>query len=924
MALVTWDDIGGSLSQAEENIYGGMIPSEQGFPFISSWGEQTDNFESWSHYNEFINGTHGVENFYNNTDDAHGGYVLKSSHGAFQTGFITTLINAASKGWKGSHPTYGTTSGVSGANARNSYMSNAVTSLTEYGTYVIRIPYTNLHSGALLYDFVVLCSHGRDAYVDGYIHDTTISQYAPYGNTKGIFWQYCVQRYTIYPRSRWLSDGGFFARYLKDNSYFSVTDDVKNNLYSLINGLYVNGLGTPVRIVNMGDDTRQQYINTPDFQFKVNCEPLGSIRDNYYFNNAVKVYKSTLPIWSMDEDHSSAIIDYILNGNISETWYDNTKGTYEPVVNTQINDTTTIWNVQPMYDTNPICIVNYKTPALGASTSDVRSAWRGNIFIDSILNAGGSTLKQLTKNDIVLYDKPYTSHSAGMSMRYNRMVERAYDFIGYDEWVNIMHLTPPATALEGWWSTLMSPIIRLGMCVCTDNQISNIMYVDIHYDNTVQFEWGVLEDHGDNSTVNLYPKSTAIIESAGGISNIERPDADDGYTGVDTATEEENFDYDEGNGEYPDDTITPTSGTGVSVGGKFCNTYQVTTAQLKAISNYFWNDGSEGFISKYINAVNNPIESILSVGYMPVSVSNSVGTDNVYIGNVNLTEQSSDCTGYSVDNTTIKTTIGSIEIPEIYNSFLDYQPYTNLTIFLPFIGFKTLPPNLFMGKTLTVEYIYDLITGACKTMLSANGKFVISFDGDCMIRVPLTASNNSDVFMQRLRSAVEAVVTVASTAIGSTAITSGGGKHVSGERFGRTHREAQLGRAMRRTNTWSEDVEREPTTYSQHAYGGMVSQIVGSGLDIAMAKHTYETYGGASSATASVEPMSVYIIIDSPTVQYPATYNHNCGKPCELSKYLSSLKGYTEVDGGIDLSGIPCTEAERDEIHRLLVSGVYL
>lgn len=877
MALVTWEDIGSSLTKAEENVASSMMPTEQNFPIELSNGTLKlvdTSYESifQSKVEVFKNLDYSVSN----SGALKGGYIaLKEARfvASYSTRLYQDLMVIGYQDFEFEN-LYGSQTGdVSGA-------------------FILRVPH--LYNSILLYDFYLCCTASDPRGGMSYGSANTGMAYS----TSNLY----------------VSDAqlAFGTQTVDERYYINIGSSGTNQWYDYLieikNAISVNGYGS---FLSLRCASGVNYNFFPGIQ---GSDVSTGINQSF-------LVSTNLPIWDItEESHSSDIIQYLYNGSINNSWYGGSSSAYEPAVDTTITDTTTVWYVQALYDTNPLYRINYKCDDLGTSSKDVREEWRANIYVDSIIDIRtNETIRSYDKSDIVLYDRAYTSHQFGIVKRYadiyalvNPYVDTAEEALGFLQ------------SGSGWLSSGNSWIIRIAMCIYCSNQVSNIVYVDLKFDTDDGLEWGTITDNGDDSYVTISVVSTDAVEQAGGISNIEKPDADDGYTGVDYEASEEDFDYDEGSGEYPEDTITPVSGSGVSVGGKFCTTYQVSTAQLKAVSTYFWDDGSDGFISKYINAVNNPIESILSVGYMPVSVSDSSGSDSIFIGNVNLTEQASDCTGYTVDTTTRTITVGTLDIPEVYSSFLDYQPYTNLSIFLPYIGFKTLPPNLFMGKTIKVEYAFDLITGACKALLSANGKFVLSFDGDCMIKIPLTASNNSDVFMQRLRSAVEAGVALASAGIGSMAITSGGGKHVVGEQMGRTHKEAQLGRAMRRTSTWNETVEREPTVYNQHAYGGAVSQVVGSGLDIAMAKHTYETYGGASSATASVEPMSVYIVIDSPTVQYPSTYNHNCGKPCELSKYLSSLTGYTEVDNGIDLSGIPCTEAERDEIHRLLVSGVYL
>lgn len=876
MALVTWEDIGGSVRQAESNMAQGAIPDEQNFPVSTDSGTLS------------ISTTSGEDTFNTYLNTFQTLSYTKNSNNAFIGGYVA-LKGAYSSSNNQSLCVYGI----------KEFLSSLWYQKTN-GLFILRVPRNK--SNAVLYDFM-LCSAFTYNHPNAWSNLGDTSSFVYVNNTS----------YALSASSCIAIQKGTLPY-----NYSNVSGDSSSNWYQ-----YLSAIQSGVSSAGYGN------LRLVVFNKVLYCFPFNTL--GIYANFPIEqsyLVDTNLPIWDItEESHLDDILTYLSSGVINNAWF-GSESAYEPAVDATLTDTTTTWKLQALGDTNPKYRLVYLNNELGSKSASIRRQWRGNIYVDSIINPlTNEVFRQFDKSDVILYDKPYLYHSALWSAKYTDIFDKAWQFI----YSNIGSGEYVPSSSEGWignaWlSKQQAYIIRIGMCVCCSNQISNIVYVDLKYDTTDGLSWGTLKDYGDDSNVVITIVNDTTIDEEGGEENIEIPEADDGYTGViDVVPSDSDFDYDEGgSGQYPEDTITPVSGSGVSIGGKFCTTYQVSTAQLKAISTYFWDDGSDGFISKYINAVNNPIESILSVGYMPISVSGSSGSDSIFIGNVNLTEQASDCTGYTIDNTTRTITVGTLDIPEVYNSFLDYQPYTNLSIFLPYIGFKTLPPNLFMGKTIKVEYAFDLITGACKALLSANGKFVLSFDGDCMIKIPLTASNNSDVFMQRLRSAVEAGVALASAGIGSMAITSGGGKHVTGEQMGRTHKEAQLGRAMRRTSTWNEVVEREPTVYNQHAYGGAVSQVVGSGLDIAMAKHTYETYGGASSATASVEPMAVYIVIDSPTVQYPSTYNHNCGKPCELSKYLSSLTGYTEVDGGIDLSGIPCTEAERDEIHRLLVSGVYL
>lgn len=66
---------------------------------------------------------------------------------------------------------------------------------------------------------------------------------------------------------------------------------------------------------------------------------------------------------------------------------------------------------------------------------------------------------------------------------------------------------------------------------------------------------------------------------------------------------------------------------------------------------------------------------------------------------------------------TIVVDCGSVEIPEQYQSLLDYSPFSRLTIYLPFIGFQELDDKLVVGHPLKVQYVVDVLSGRCLAQL---------------------------------------------------------------------------------------------------------------------------------------------------------------------------------------------------------------
>lgn len=278
--------------------------------------------------------------------------------------------------------------------------------------------------------------------------------------------------------------------------------------------------------------------------------------------------------------------------------------------------------------------------------------------------------------------------------------------------------------------------------------------------------------------------------------------------------------------------------------------YNVTKDNVDALGDFLWNSTLFDNI-KLLN--NSPIENIVGLKVMPCAVSSQ--TSSIVIGNIDTKINGDVVTNVPIIN------IGSFSFKGYYGNFLDYSPYTKVTIFLPFIGFTELDPAQFTGHTLNVKYAFDIVMGQCKAMLFVDNIYVHSLDGICGIDVPLVASNRAQVE-------------------GGT-IASMAGAALQG------------------------DVVQTVSSYALRQY------------------HSSRT-GGYSSTLGWAETREVYLVLEIPNAQYPTTYGHDIGYPCNLSCNLGTLSGFTVCAPDIDLSGFTCTEAEKEQIRQLLTTGVYL
>ena len=322
-------------------------------------------------------------------------------------------------------------------------------------------------------------------------------------------------------------------------------------------------------------------------------------------------------------------------------------------------------------------------------------------------------------------------------------------------------------------------------------------------------------------------------------------------------------DGDDGYKKPTEDSDGADENASANVSNLLTTTYKLSQAQLQSLGNFLWQDSFMNNI-KLLN--NSPIENLVSVKAMPVSL--PVGSEQALVlGNVDTGIKAT-----PVTNTYIKFTMGTKKVPHFENNFSDYNNVT-CDVYLPCIGtIADIDPREVIGQKLTLKYCFDVVTGDVLAELFNNKGGALNlmgiYKGNIGIDIPLTASNRAQVEAGYISDFISAV--------GSAAT-----KNVTG--------------------------------------------VAEAGLSAITRQNTTKSSGSVSGCTAQGLPIKPYLHISSPVVpDYSDTFVHTYGRPCLLSKKLSKLKGYTQVDKNCDLSGIPCTQKEKEMLRNIISSGFYL
>lgn len=309
------------------------------------------------------------------------------------------------------------------------------------------------------------------------------------------------------------------------------------------------------------------------------------------------------------------------------------------------------------------------------------------------------------------------------------------------------------------------------------------------------------------------------------------------------------------NGDNPPSGNTPTDTSEIGV-NLLTTTYLLTKTQLNSLGNELW---SNDFMKNVLMLSNSPIENVLSCKIFPTTFSGTASA--LKIGNVTMLNGTS---VQKISASGLSKTTGSISFPQLYNSFLDFEPFTQARIFIPFVGFQPLPVANFIGAQLSLRYVFDVVTGAVSVYLLRNGYIFDKYSGICAVDVPLTASNRAQVEVGQIQSAITGVTQLAT---------------------------------------------------------GNIGGALSAGLAIASTPNHFNTRGNAGGYTSQYDPRQPYLIIDRPKAQSEiASYGKTNGFPCNLTKTLSTLKGFTSVHD-VHLDDVPCLESERQELKAIMQKG---
>ena len=368
-----------------------------------------------------------------------------------------------------------------------------------------------------------------------------------------------------------------------------------------------------------------------------------------------------------------------------------------------------------------------------------------------------------------------------------------------------------------------------------------------------------------------------------------------------------------------------TSGPGGGTGGSFDNSsdavdfaslptggaaasglvtmYAPSTAQLADFGNFLWANlfdaTYDSFLTSLKKWVNDPIESVIQLACFPVTPPSGSAQTLKFCG------IASDLVGAGVSmnvctNQFMDFDFGQLSTPAYWKQALDYSPYTQVSIYLPYIGICPLKSDDVIDATLHLKYHIDLLTGGFSAELKCskniNGTSLASvlynWSGNMATQIPITSSNFSQVFGSMMTAVAAIGVGAISGGLGAAA----GGAAAEGASVG-------AGSAM--------------LSGAGQGLAANIGNVINSKPHVTQSGRLDGTVGALSQFTP-------YLIIERPVQSLSSKFQTEQGYPSNTVQTLKYLSGLTVCEAPImdGFSGV--NDDELREIKSILCSGVIL
>ena len=358
-------------------------------------------------------------------------------------------------------------------------------------------------------------------------------------------------------------------------------------------------------------------------------------------------------------------------------------------------------------------------------------------------------------------------------------------------------------------------------------------------------------------------------------------------------------------------TIVPSSGSG------FIHVYNPTPAEFVAFGHWLWVTYADATIDKIWN---NPFDGVLGAHELYATPGVS-GRDNIRSGFLVCPTSAN-----LVPTRYTEIDCGTVVVPEFYGNYLDYSPYSQCYIYLPFIGINEVSIDDIVGHAVNIRYRVDSYSGACIAMIyvakQGYRNLCYQFAGNCSVEVPLAGGSQAAIKAGMMQAEAYGRAAIQSAQIQKTAKIGTGivqGAH-AGAGAGAFNPVAGIVGGL------LGGLAGGASGYIQGAADyGAAKLSAGAMQDAArVANKSSVQHSGQFGASHGAMRLKVpFIMVRNPIQVKVTNYNNDYGFPAHKRVIIGGCTGYLRVKE-VNVISAHATNEEKIAIEEALKNGVYV
>lgn len=407
----------------------------------------------------------------------------------------------------------------------------------------------------------------------------------------------------------------------------------------------------------------------------------------------------------------------------------------------------------------------------------------------------------------------------------------------------------------------------------------------------------------------------------------------------------------DGTWELPFDNVPDSPATVHSVNLGLYNAYALSAAQVMELANYLFSGITEVGENLVKLIWGSKRDVVISLIEFPLMVTNQGVEEIRFIFDTALAGMFH---GKQLRNEYLPIDFGTIVVDRYSGTFYDFEPYTTLTLYIPYIGYIDLKPTEVIGSTLSISGYVHLTTGEINVNVKSSRTGILgSYSGTIGRMLPIADADATEIYSAIIKTAASlGAVAVAGVGAASASSAAAGvsapSKHaveiaqqayqnaimdwgsatkgIRGKQAEMMNKGVSYESALSSYNEHSAKYNQvnKAASNSREAFHDAISEAGSNSLDSVTTGFNVSRGTVMTSSNGRLSPQRCFLRIEVPH-QNVSRNQKILGYPANSSDSLNSnrLHGYTELRT-IELSIPRATLTELQELENILKGGFYL